>query len=239
MVSGVHEESSSSPNDNLTIYGTRRAGGSGSGRKGGTAREDVEIILSDGSSFFVPAATWRDLGLPDGTAVTSVWVEKVVREAETGRARERALSLLARREHSRAELSRKLLQRGFDADSAARAVASLVEAGYADDARFADAWIRSKLQRRPQGRAALRAGLARAGVDRETAEAAIDRVVDDDGETFDRAIARAAERLERRGRLDLPTLTQKLIVRGFSYHQIRNFLNLRAENSGSNRGPEN
>ncbi|HUX13093.1 MAG TPA: regulatory protein RecX [Spirochaetia bacterium] len=233
----MHEESSSSPNDNLTIYGSRRAGGPGSGRKGGTAREDVEIILSDGSSFFVSATTWQALGLPDGTVVTPAWVENVVREAETERARERAISLLARREHSCAELLRKLLQRGFDADSAARAVAALAEAGYANDSRFADAWIRSRLQRRPQGRAALRAGLSRAGVDRETAEAAIDRIISDDRDTFDRAIARAAERLERSGNLDSHALTRKLITRGFSYQQIRNFLNLRGEDPDS--GSEN
>ena len=57
---------------------------------------------------------------------------------------QRALGLLVRREHSRRELERKLIQRGIDSSEAGDAVAKLAEAGWQDDARFAEFLVRSK-----------------------------------------------------------------------------------------------
>lgn len=57
---------------------------------------------------------------------------------------QRALGLLTRREHSRDELVRKLKQRGVEADDAAAAVDRLAEAGWQDEARFAESLVRSR-----------------------------------------------------------------------------------------------
>ncbi len=225
MDSGVHEEGSSSPSDNLTIYGTRVfCGPPAKRRNGGTAREDVEVILSDGSSFFVPAELWRRQGLADGATVPEGWLEKIQHAADTSRARERAMTLIAMREHSCAEISRKLRQKGFSEAAAAAAVESLSADGLVNDARFAEEWIRSRLRRRPVGRAALLAGLARAGVDRAESDAAVARVAGEDPELLAEAIDRAARRIERGGRVDPETLRRKLASRGFSYREIRKFV---------------
>lgn len=134
------------------------------------------------------------------------------------------MTLLAMREHSRAEVSRKLRQKGFSAAAAAGAVESLSADGLVDDARFAGEWVRSRLRRRPVGRAALIAGLARAGVDRTESEDAVDQVAAEDPELLDEAIDRAAARIERGGRVDPETLRRKLASRGFSYWEIRKFV---------------
>lgn len=233
MDSGVHEEGSSSPSDNITIYGTRIAGGPPAKRRnGGTAREDVEVILSDGSSFFIPAELWRRQGLPDGAAIPAGWAENLLLAADVSRARERAMMLLAMREHSRAELARKLRRKGFSAAAAESAVESLTADRLVDDTRFAEEWVRSRLRRRPVGRAALLAGLARAGVARAESEAAVDLVAGDDPELFGEAIGRAAERIERGGRADPESLTRKLTARGFSYREIRKFIEERSSQGG-------
>lgn len=57
---------------------------------------------------------------------------------------QRALGLLVRREHSRVELARKLVQRGIEADDAQAAVDRLSEAGWQDEARFAHGLVRSR-----------------------------------------------------------------------------------------------
>ena len=57
---------------------------------------------------------------------------------------QRALGLLVRREHSRVELTRKLLQRGIEAENAQAAVERLSEAGWQDEARFAHGLVRSR-----------------------------------------------------------------------------------------------
>ncbi|MET1024094.1 MAG: recombination regulator RecX [Pseudoxanthomonas sp.] len=58
---------------------------------------------------------------------------------------QRALSLLVRREHSRKELTRKLIARGIEADAASAAVERLAGEGWQDDARFAEMLVRSRV----------------------------------------------------------------------------------------------
>ena len=57
---------------------------------------------------------------------------------------QRALGLLVRREHSRRELTRKLLARGIEAEQAQAAVERLSEDGWQDEARFAHGLVRSR-----------------------------------------------------------------------------------------------
>ncbi|ANQ83592.1 regulatory protein [Azoarcus olearius] len=79
--------------------------------------------------------------------------------------RERAIRHLARREHSRSELARKLAAHG-DADAVAEVLARMDELGLQSDTRFAEAWVRGKAGR--FGAARLRNELARRGVAAET-----------------------------------------------------------------------
>ena len=59
---------------------------------------------------------------------------------------QRALALLTRREHSRRELLRKLEQRGVQPEDADAVVGKLADAGWQDDARFAESLVRSRAQ---------------------------------------------------------------------------------------------
>lgn len=58
---------------------------------------------------------------------------------------QRAVGLLRRREHSRAELQRKLIARGVEDAQACQAVARVAEAGWQDDARFAEMLVRTRV----------------------------------------------------------------------------------------------
>ncbi len=58
------------------------------------------------------------------------------------KAREKALDLLSRREHSVEELRRKLLQRGLLEESVTEVVEGLQAQGYLDDLRFAESFVR-------------------------------------------------------------------------------------------------
>jgi regulatory protein len=89
--------------------------------------------------------------------------------AETG-LRERALRCLARREHSRAELARKLASYG-SSEEIEDVLNRMAELGLLSDDRFAESWVRGKGAR--FGSARLRHDLAQRGVAREVAEAAL------------------------------------------------------------------
>lgn len=100
---------------------------------------------------------------------------------------QRALGLLVRREHSRQELTRKLVARGIPGDEAVAAVERMSDAGWQDDSRFACSlartraaagygplWIRSELAAHGLAGAAVEqafAALAESGEDDWTARA--------------------------------------------------------------------
>ena len=58
-----------------------------------------------------------------------------------------AIRMLARREYARAELSRRLLQRGADRAEVERVLCELEQLGYLSDARFASAVVHQKAGR--------------------------------------------------------------------------------------------
>ena len=74
-----------------------------------------------------------------------------------------ALALLARREHSRRELARKLAARDFPDDVVSRALAELERTGALADARFTDSFVRSRIAR-GKGPQRIRAELAQRGI---------------------------------------------------------------------------
>ena len=84
--------------------------------------------------------------------------------------RERALRHLARRDHSRAELAHKLADHGSPEEIEA-VLSRMAELGLLSDARYAEAWVRSKAAR--YGSARLRSELGRRGLSRELVDAAI------------------------------------------------------------------
>lgn len=57
---------------------------------------------------------------------------------------EKAVVLLARREHSQKELIRKLKQKGYSAESISTALDKLIQHDLQSDARFADSYVRSR-----------------------------------------------------------------------------------------------
>lgn len=59
-----------------------------------------------------------------------------------------ALELLARREHSQKQLTEKLRQKGFtDLEEIRQVLETLVSQGYQSDQRFAEAYMRSRIQK--------------------------------------------------------------------------------------------
>ena len=58
---------------------------------------------------------------------------------------DKALGLLARREHSARELKSKLARKGLDADESAAALAQLQSKDYQNDSRFGEMLVRSRI----------------------------------------------------------------------------------------------
>lgn len=133
---------------------------------------------------------------------------------------QRALGLLARREHSRKELSRKLTSRGLDADEVQVAVDRLAGEGWQDDARFAESLVRSRAAS-GYGPIRIRAELSTHGLDREAIARAMDTFEGDWAEQARDLVRRrfgpdlGADLTKRRKAADF------LIRRGFDGSSVR------------------
>jgi len=88
--------------------------------------------------------------------------------SDPGACRRVALDLLARREHSRLELERKLAKRGFPDDMIAPTLDELEESGTLASARFTESFIRARAAK-GQGPVRIRAELAERGVAQDQA----------------------------------------------------------------------
>ncbi len=136
---------------------------------------------------------------------------------------QRALALLVRREHSRPELTRKLLARGISEGDAVAAVAKMAEAGWQDDVRFACSIARTRAAA-GYGPLRIRAELSSHGLGGEAiaqAFTALADMGDDDWPARARALA------QRRFDLDRATLAVQrkaadfLLRRGYDSDSVR------------------
>jgi regulatory protein len=135
--------------------------------------------------------------------------------------RERALRLLARREHSRAELDRKLEQAGFNHQDIAVLLDGFEEKNWLSDRRFAESWVADHRER--AGSVKLAYALRQRGVSDAVIEAVLgeqrgselDRAREVWRKKFGAAPADAAEKARQ---------MRFLLGRGFSVGVIRQTL---------------
>jgi regulatory protein len=86
---------------------------------------------------------------------------------------ELAVKALAGRARSTAELRTFLARRGANEDDIGEAIARLREHGYLDDARYAKAFVRARIENEGHGAGRVRRDLARKRVSRAVAEQAV------------------------------------------------------------------
>ncbi len=135
--------------------------------------------------------------------------------------RERALRHLARRDHSRAELARKLASHGDPAEIEA-VIERMRELGLQSDERYAEAFVRSKATR--FGAARLRNELARRGIDRDRIDEALaGECVESEAERA-RAVLRARFATPPTDAREWARQARFLQTRGFASELIRKLL---------------
>ena len=112
-------------------------------------------------------------------------------------AAEEALSMLARRPLTEAELRRRLSARDHSEEAVVTACAQLREAGYVDDGRLALDFIVLRAERLGHGPSRLIDALLRRGVEREIAQLALQRAIEQGDFDPARLLRRRIERLLR------------------------------------------
>ena len=136
-------------------------------------------------------------------------------------AREKALALLDRRDYSRAELLKKLLEKGEDEAEAAETVERLAELGFVDDARYAPIIVRHYAAK-GYGPQRVRQELQRRGIPRELWNEAMEQMPQQD-DTLDRLL-RSRLKGESPDRTELKKAQDFLLRKGYGWDEIRSAL---------------
>jgi regulatory protein len=134
------------------------------------------------------------------------------------------LSLLARRDHARAELIRKLVTAGHSPEEIELALTRLSALGYLDDERFAHLRIRSLVASGKLGRAAIAAKLRQAGVPQDILQRALESELEgiDENATIEALIERRFPDLRRSGDAKQKARAARFLAgRGFSSAAIQ------------------
>jgi len=93
--------------------------------------------------------------------------------SDPARAYAAALRILARRDHSRFEMVRRLTNKGFDAKVVDAAVAKLAAQDLLNDLKFACNWVAARVRSAPRSRRLLALELRRKGIEDVTAQKAL------------------------------------------------------------------
>ena len=188
-----------------------------------TKRGRYALFLDDEFAFSLDEDTFAAAGLHAGDELTEPAVAELRRKSDARRALDKAMDLLALRDHAAGELYAKLCRR-FDPHTAAAAVARVGEPGLLNDAGFARRRA-AELPRKRKSRREILQDLAAKGIDRETAADALAALMPADGEE-DPDLASARALVERQYARKLAEgKTQQVMAalarRGFSHAVIR------------------
>lgn len=182
-------------------------------------------LFFDGEfAFSLDAGTFADAGLHQDDELEPWQIEELRKKSDTRRALDKAMDLLALRDHAAGELYDKLCRK-FDPHSAAAAVARAGELGLLNDEDFARRRAAELLRKRKSRREIL-LDLNKKGIDRDIAAAAVEALGDEE-EDPDLASARALVQRQYASKLAQgkePQVAAALARRGFSHSVIRTVL---------------
>ena len=133
-------------------------------------------------------------------------------------AKKRALWLLDKRDYSRAELLKKLTEKGYAEETAAAAVDHLAELGFVDDARYAPIVVRHYAAK-GYGARRVQAELQRRGIPKELWDAAMEEMPAQD-ESVDKLLRSRMRGAESTDRAALKRAADALLRRGYAWDEI-------------------
>lgn len=190
----------------------------------GASDEGLFVVpdASQGSSFFVPKSIAAAENIQIDMRISQETLQRLHEASSLWRVRKKAVDLLARREHSRQELSLKLQQRSFQEDLVRKVIQEMEEKDYLNDRRFAVMWVRSRLRRHPEGPVKLTAGLQEKGVSRDIINSVLGEELTE--EVQQEALERAIEKLAKKRGMNRDKMLSSLVRLGFSYHRVRHLV---------------
>lgn len=186
------------------------------------------IFLNETFAFGLDEEVVLKYHLHEGDTVSEETIQTVLFEEERVRARQKALSLLAYRARSKAEIRDRLSQKGYDQNVTDSIVRDLERAGLLNDSAFASAYVQTRMIQKPMGKRLLIRELLDKGISEPLALQAVEERYGSVTEP-DVALSLIKPRLERYRR-EKPDAVRRRISdllkrRGFDWDVIGEVMN--------------
>jgi regulatory protein len=131
------------------------------------------VILDDGATLAVSDWTIGKCGLRAGDDLDGQTIEKIISTESETRAKNIAVNFLSYRIRSSKEIIDHLVKKRFARPCAEEVAHQLQSAGLVNDIKFAQAFVRDRLKRKPMGAALLRTQLLSKGMSSADADAVL------------------------------------------------------------------
>jgi len=182
------------------------------------------LTLSNGETVSMPRAMLRERPYRSGMPFDKTAFDAFMQERSYHFAMDKAIALLASRARTEKEIVGALRKNAYPEQTIARVMARLLEAGYLNDADFAQHWAVSRANK-GMGTRRIRMELRQKGVSQEEIDAALSSVDEDDMMT---AAIKIAEKSARGKDLSSPSDRQKIMAalarRGYDFSVARQAL---------------
>ncbi|MCH7614114.1 MAG: RecX family transcriptional regulator, partial [Candidatus Marinimicrobia bacterium] len=139
-------------------------------KRKGQKRSKRLLIFDDQSVFGISEDVFVSTGLEVGSEVDDEYLSELVIKENDHQAFHAAISLLNYRMRSKAELRKRLAEKGYETGTIDNAMQKLEEKKYVNDELFAKAFINDKIHSRYLGPVALRRELIPHRIDSELVE---------------------------------------------------------------------
>ena len=189
-------------------------------RVGEASNGGMRLFLSDGNVVVLGAKSWNRLDLSLEKKLGNHEIRALEKESNYHLLRNKALELLAIREHSRQELKRKLSARFQSHESEIeRCLEELQSEDYLSEQRFTRLFIESKLNNKRMGPFRIMSDLQQRGINREAGQSIMDELADEEF-WLNRIRDNIEDFCKGNKKFKRQALGQKLFQRGFAFELI-------------------
>jgi len=191
-------------------------------------RSDVEIVFDDNSRIYVDYRVVFDNGLRKNDEVTKGLSDKLLIETGKLKIKDSAFRLLSRRQHSKFELTQKLIRRGYSKEEIEPVLFQIEEKGLLDDVEFTKAYLNERLAKKRVGINKIKAELLKKGIEPKIIEKILGQADVSISEQTALDLSRKKLEVLKRKESDSSKIKQKLaaflFTKGFETDLIRNIL---------------
>lgn len=180
----------------------------------------LTVVFEDESEIKSTLNVVSDLRLFSGKDLDEVQIQELKSLSSRSIAREKALEYISRRRMSCRELEKKMLDKGYDEETAAYCVDWLLQNGFLNDESYAGAVVRHYAAK-GYGPGRMRAELSRRGIDRELWDTALEEIPEDTSKIDKFISSRLTDPTDR---AQVQKLSAALYRRGYSWEDIRRAL---------------